>query len=353
MKMTRAFVALALSAGVAACEQTDQVLPFEFTPADPVSRPVATSGGTVSIPSVASVAFPQGAFGAQAQVTLSAVSAAPASGTALNPYAVKIESSAGAPAKPATIEMPISGAGENAWLASLLVQNAAGVEAIANTQVDLTNGTVRGPLSTLGTVTAVLPPAHAVVTAEVLPSASLGVAEAGSPSFWQISGVASSCNTAAGPCARPAKVWASRNVLELARTMAVVYPAYSFDFALGGTGTPAGTGVTRYALTGQGLFTGVVKAFAGKMAASTGFRLQVTADATSGALVSGSTLTFEKLLLRVLQCDAGECSVKGEQRYTVTAPYANGIATLRIDATNLSINNKPGTLRVELPLALR
>ncbi|HEX8904093.1 MAG TPA: hypothetical protein VF771_04585 [Longimicrobiaceae bacterium] len=329
----------ALCTLLAACER-GQTLPFQPS-GDPVTRTVDQGGGTVSTPAGASVAIPAGAVSGGTTVTLTptAAPAATASGTAASTNAFRIEPAGLSLAKPADVDLTIH-PGDNAWLASVVVQTPAGLVESGDGGIDLATGVLRGQIASLGTVQAVIPEASAVLRAQPLGTAAARVP---SPSFATATAPTRSLK---GDCGAPAKrctglsVEVSRNFLDLVDQAAVVYPQLGGEIRISGASA-----------TGELVMTAPVRVRLASRANAATVPVRITAAATAQTVV---TETAGRITLSNMKVTGESGATRGETTYTLTVDYSGAQAWVRLqhsfETTVANGNREPVTVAAQIPL---
>jgi hypothetical protein len=244
MKVRTLAAALAGCASLAACEQASQKLPFDSDTDQPIVRQVPAEGGTVSSSAGASVQIPAGALPSGATITLTPVaSSASESGGAAAAYAFRLSPDGLSLAKPAGVDLSVDRTSPSAWLASVVVTNAAGVTEVGTGSVDLSSGIAHGDISSLGTVTATIPEPGAVLRAGILSSATASLSPA--PRADVAAAVSTPTRSLRGDCGAARNrcgtltVEVSPNLRDLVDTLAVVYPRVAGEIRITGA-TAAG-----------------------------------------------------------------------------------------------------------------
>lgn len=231
---SRVVSVLLLGAGLSACEQTNQSLPFSADDTKPTTKTVSPSQATtLSSAAGASVQFPTGSVSSSTTITLQPV-AAPAntqlSGTAAS-TSFKLEPAGAQLAKPADAGLKFNAGAQakDAWLASVVTSVGGKVRESGNTRVDVKTGLAETKISQLGTLTVVIPEPQAVVRAQrstVRPS----LASAGSPlAALGTDSLVTRCGGPGNRCAQ-LSVSVSPNLLDKVQEAAAIYP--HFDGAL-------------------------------------------------------------------------------------------------------------------------
>jgi hypothetical protein len=342
-------IAVAFLAVLAGCEQTSQQLPFEGDTALPITRQIPAAGGTVNSGAGASVAFPAGALGPGASVTVTPRTAAAPLGTSAAAYSFRIDPAGIHLASPAQVELKLRGDDQSSWLASLVLDVNGELIAIGDASVDLALGTVRGEIPALGDVSAVIPPAHAVAFPTVLRQSGVSAsAPAAGTSGSEIRSLFHDCDTRSA-CDRPIQIEASSNLLSLTDRLAVLFPVthVAMDFAAGVQPGQPGT----HSLSGAGAFTGSVRVGLGRSASTTRVQVALATDAMSSATISESAITLHGLLVRVHQRVGDSWSAVDERRETLTVARS-GRNELSVELRGLSINGEAAVLRVYIPVEI-
>lgn len=338
---TASFAAAALTcAALAACDHGQQ-LPFDHS-ADPVTRTVADTGATLSSAAGASVQLPAGSVAGGTQVTLtpSLAPASTASGTAAGTNAFALTPAGLALAKPADVGLSIH-TGDDAWLASVVVQTPNGVVETGDGGVDLATGVLRGRISSLGTVQAVIPEAGAILRAQALGTALHATlpAPAHATSFTPTRSLTGSCGAPGNRCAGLI-VEVSKNLLSLVDTAAIVYPQIGGKITITG-GTAAG------ALT----MLAPVRVRLGSRANAATVPVKITAQATAATTVTevAGTVTLHNLLV------TGESAgTRSSTTYDLAVSYSGAQAYIRLShsftTTVADGTQQPVTVAAQLPL---
>lgn len=314
--------ALAVLAGatLAACDRADQALPFDSGSVEPVTRTISAAGGTVSSPAGASVQLPAGAVPAGTAVTLTPTAAqAPAGGTAASAYAFQLQPAGLALTAPAGVDLRVDAAARDAWLASVVVATPGGVLEDGTASVDLNSGLLRGEIGTLGTVSAVIPEAAAVVRAQPLGTALRSAAPA-SPSA-ALSGLPT--RALRGDCGRPGRrceglaVEVGERLLALVDTAAVIYPHISGEISIAGK-------------TASGSLVAVtpLRVRLGARTTATTVHSRIVATATPQTVVTETDGRITLTNVRVLGQSGRE---QGETMATLTVQYQGAQAWIRLE----------------------
>ena len=318
-KLGMASLLLAGTTLLGACEQTDQELPFG-TGTQKVTRPVSSTGVTISSSSGASVQIPAGALPEGTPVTLTPA-AAPSqtpSGTSAGTHVFHLEPAGAALATPATADLSIQKGHASAWLASLVLTTPSGTVESGDAGVDLANGIVRGEIRTLGTLSAVFPEAAAVIRAR--PLSEIPPSLAPDNSAGQVSVPTRSlrvqCGEAGNRCSE-LLVGVSSNLLSMVDTAAVVFPRLSGEIRIeGGKATGAITLVAP------------VRVRLGSRTSAVTIPGQITAEPTAA---TGVTETQGKVTLTNVRVRGKSGAETGETLVTLTVGYSGSKATIRLE----------------------
>lgn len=320
--MTRRPIALAALACalLAACERAGQSLPFDSGSTEPVTRAVPAEGGTVSSPAGASVQLPAGAVPAGTQVTLTPTAApTPATGTAVSAYAFRLEPAGLVLQSPAAVDMRVDGRAANAWLASVVVATPGGVVEDGEASVDLNTGLLHGEISTLGTVSAVIPEPAAVIRAQRLGSllrSVAPVAPAQALTGARTRALRGNCGGPGNRCTGIA-VEVSEGLLGLVDTAAVLYPQVAGELNLNGQSA-----------AGSLVLVAPLRVRLGTQTTSTTIRSHITATATPQTLVTETDGRITLTNVRVVGRSGRE---QGETLVTLTIEYAGAQAWIRLE----------------------
>jgi hypothetical protein len=336
-----ALAALACAA-LAACEHGQQL---PFSDATPVTRAVPDSGATLSSSAGASVQLPAGSVAAGTTVTLTP-STAPAqtvSGTPAATSAFQLTPAGLSLSKPADIGLSIH-RGDDAWLASVVLQSPAGVTEQGDGGIDLATGVLRGQITTLGTVQAVIPEPSAILRAQVLGSA---IGKTRLPLQPVAATTPLPTRTLRGDCGAPGKrcggliVEVSKNLLDLVDTAAIVYPR------IGGQMTISGA-----AASGQLVMYAPVRLRLASRANATTVPVTITATATAQTVV---TETPGHLTLTNVRVAGATGATHSETLYTLAVDYSGATAYIRLstDFTTTAADGtqQPVTVKAQIPLA--
>jgi hypothetical protein len=334
-----ALAAFAL-ATLAACEKGQQ-LPFEQTD-EPVVRTIGDAGGAVSTPAGASVQLPAGAVAAGTQVSLTPT-VAPAStpsGTAASVNAFVLQPAGLALAKAADVDLNVNRA-ENAWLASVVVQTPGGLVEAGDAGIDLATGVLRGQITALGTVQAVIPEAAAVLRAQ--PLGSVAAIRLATTSY---AAATAPTRTLRGDCGAPGKrcagltVEVSQNLLSLVDTAAIVYPQLSGQIAINGA-----------TATGALTMLAPVRVRLASRANAATIPVRITAAATAQTVV---TETAGRVTLTNVKVTGESAATRSETLYTLTVDYAGAQAYIRLthqfETTVANGQREPVTVSAQIPL---
>ena len=341
MKVQQFALAALACAALAACDHAQQ-LPFDHS-TDPVTRTVPDAGATISTPAGASVTLPAGAVAGGTQVTLTpgVAPASTPSGTAAGTSAFRLDPAGLALAKPADASLSIN-RGDDAWLASVVVQTPTGPVESGDAGIDLATGTLRGQIATLGTLQATIPEAGAVLRAHPLGTA-IAHDRLVAP---RAAAVTAPTRTLRGDCGGPGNrcagltVEVSPNLLGLVDTAAIVYPR------LGGTLTLSGA-------TASGSLTMLapVRVRLASRANAATVPVRITAQATAATVV---TETPGHITLANMKVTGESGGSRGETVYTLSVDYSGAQAFIRLshDFTTTVANGQqePVTVAAQLPL---
>lgn len=343
--MTRRFVALAAMAGatLAACDRADQSLPFDSGSVEPVTRTIPASGGTVSSAAGASVQLPAGAVPAGTAVTLTPSAAqAPAGGTAAGAYAFQLQPTGLALAAPAAVDLRVDAAARDAWLASVVVATPAGVVEDGTGSVDLNGGLLRGEIGTLGTVSAVIPEAAAIVRAQPLGSAIRSASAA--PAAATLTGTPT--RAIRGDCGTPGRrceglaVEVGARLLALVDTAAVIYPRISGEIKINGTSA-----------SGALVAVTPLRVRLGARTTATTVHSRITATATPQTVV---TETDGRITLTNVRVRGESGREQGETLATLTIQYQGAQAWIRLEHDfEMTVEGgvrEPVTVAAQVPL---
>lgn len=342
MKIRRLAPAVLAVAALAACEQAAQNLPFGEQDTDPVERTVPAEGGTLSSSAGASVTLPAGALPGPTVITLTPVPA-PAStpsGTAAGAHAFDLTPAGLALSAPATVQLAVDRARPDAWLASVVVATPAGTVETGEGSVDLTSGVAQGEISTLGTVSAVIPEPGAVLRATALSGQGWSPA----PSAAAASGLPT--RALRGDCGAPgrrcagATVQVSPSLVEMVDTLAVVFPRVSGEIRIEG-------GTARGALRLVAPLR--VRVGGGKNAATVPGRVVAEPTAATVATEAGGVLTLTNVRVRG---ESGRQSAETVQTLTVQVDGARAWVVLEhaFQATLDDAGPQPVTVAARIPL---
>ncbi|HEX6042680.1 hypothetical protein [Longimicrobium sp.] len=342
--MTHRSIALAVlaCASLAACERAGQSLPFDSASQEPVTRTVPASGGTVSSAAGASVELPAGAVPAGTAVTLTPTAAQPsASGTVVSPYAFQIEPAGLALQSPAAVDLRLNGGAADAWLASVVVSTPAGVVENGDASVDLNTGLLHGKISTLGTVSAVVPDPAAVLRARPLGS-TLAASATPAPRAAAVGAT----RALRGDCGRPGKrcsglvVEVSERLLNLVDTAAVLYPQVAGQITINGQ-----------TASGSLVLVSPLRVRLGARTTATTIPSQITATATPQTLVWEADGRITLSNVRVVGRSGQE---QGETMATLTVEYQGAQAWIRLqhqfEAVVETGNREMVTVAAQVPL---
>jgi hypothetical protein len=325
---------LAASLALAACDQQEQQLPFDLAGAE-VTQTVSATGGTVSTAQGASVTFPAGAVAQATAVTLTPVAqpASTASGTPVGTASFRLAPEGTALQKPAEVTLklgPAASAAE-AWLASVVHTTPAGTQEIGAVDVDQSSGLLRAEITTLGTLTAVLPEPAAVVRATPLTPASTPAAVAAGP--------ATATRALRGSCGEPGNrcrigVQASSSLLEVTDGVAVVFPAIRGAIQIEGAGA-----------TGEITLSGTLKVKAGKV--GDGEQVSITVQATPATVATQTASEVRLTNVRVIGSGSG---MKESVSTDLRVQYSGSRAEVRIERSDVRVADRLHSVRITLPL---
>jgi hypothetical protein len=339
MKIQTLALAALTSAALAACDKGQQ-LPFEPTD-DAVVRTVGDAGGTVSTPAGASVQLPAGAVasGTQVSLTPTAAPASTSSGTAAAANAFVLQPAGLALAKPADVDLSLNRS-ENAWLASVVVQTPGGLVESGDGGIDLATGVLRGQISALGTVQAVIPEAGAILRAQPMGTA------ARIPVSPNTAAAATATTSLRGDCGAPGKrcagltVEVSRNLLQLVDTAAIVYPQLSGEIRINGASA-----------TGSLVMLAPVRVRLASRANAATVPVRITAAATPSTVV---TETAGRVTLTNVKVTGESAATHKETTYTLTVDYSGAQAWIRLshdfETTVANGTREPVTVAAQIPL---
>lgn len=318
--MTHRPIALAVlaCAALSACERAGQSLPFDSASQEPVTRTVPAAGGTVSSAAGASVQLPAGAVPAGTAVTLTPTAAQPsASGTAASDNAFRIEPAGLALQSPAGMDLRVNRGVADAWLASVVVVTPDSVVENGGGTVDLNSGLLHGEISTLGTVTAVIPDPSAVVRARPLGSAIRALSPAP-----RHAATGSPTKVLRGNCGSPGKrcgglvVEVSDGLLGLVDTAAVLFPRVTGALVINGQ-SASGTLHVETPL----------RVRLGSATTATSVRSRITATPTAQTLVQETDGRISLSNMRIVGESANE---RGETLAVLTIEYEGTRAWVRV-----------------------
>lgn len=330
---------LGLGLVLGACDQQEQHLTFDAAGAT-VTQTVPATGGTISTSAGASVAFPQGALTQATAITLTAGAqpASTASGTPVGTSSFRLTPEGAELHKPAEVTLRIGGNPADAWLASVLNTTPSAAQEIGAADVDLSAGLLRARVSTLGTLTAIVPEKAAVVQAEPLASAQrttdLATRSAGASSFAATRSLEGRCGEAGNRCA--IRVQASESLHQLAQGIAVVFPSIRGRIDIAGARA-----------SGKIALTGAFRTRLGK--AGNGARIDVVVEPTPSTLV---TETATEVVLTDVRVTASGAGMEGAQNVTLRFRHNGGReAWFEVTRSDIRVNDQSHTVRVVLPLA--
>lgn len=318
---------------LAACEQTEQTLPFGSGDSK-TTRQITDQGGVISSGQGASVEFPAGSLGAATGVTLTAKSqpAQMASGTPVGTASFQLAPEGTVLAKPAAVTLKLASAGADAWLAGLVNSTPAGTQEIGAADVDLSAGLVRSEIGALGTLTVVVPERDAVVRAESFAALASGAAgtAAGALPTRKLEG---RCGAAGDRCR--IRVGVSESLRRSVEDAAVVYPRMSGAITLSGGRA-----------SGRIELTGALKSRVGQVGDAEAVR--VVLEAVPATVVT--ELPGEVVLQGVRVTGEG-AGMAGAVTATVRVRH-DGASAARVEVTrdDVRVNNQSHTVRVTLPL---
>jgi hypothetical protein len=338
-------LALAVLAGaaLAACDRADQTLPFDSASLEPVTRTIPASGGTLSSAAGASVQLPAGAVPAGTAVTLTPIAApAPAGGTAASTNAFRLDPAGLALATPGSVDLRVDGTAPNAWLASVVVATAGGVVEDGSGSVDLNGGLLHGRIGSLGTVSAVIPEAAAVVRAQPLGTTLHAVSPA--PAASALTGAPT--RALRGDCGAPGRrcaglvVEVSERLLALVDTAAIVYPRISGQITI--------TGQTA---TGSLVAVTPLRVRLGARTTATTVHSRIVASPTPQTVV---TETDGRITLTNVRVVGESGRDRGETMTTLTVQYQGAQAWIRLEHQFEAVveggTREPVTVAARVPL---
>ena len=332
-------------AAAAACSDHNSAFSLDGPDAEPVVRTIPAAGGTVSTAAGATVQLPAGAVAAGTTVTLTptAAAATSASGTAASQVAFRVEPAGLALNAPATVDLMVGRAAADAWLASVVVSAPGAVVENGEGSVDLATGLLRGEISRLGTVSAVIPEAAAVLRAGPLSAATRQLSAPAAP----LAAVATPTRALRGDCGAPGKrcgeltVEVSPNLLELVSAAAVVYPQLSGEIAINGTSA-----------TGSIALSAPLRVRLESDANATTIPARITAIATPATVV---TEVAGRITLSNLRVVGESGSSRGDATASLTVEYEGARAFIRLshtfDAAVAGGAREPVTVAARIPLA--
>ncbi|HET7231505.1 MAG TPA: hypothetical protein VFJ16_15960 [Longimicrobium sp.] len=339
MKIHSFALAAFACAALAACDKGQQ-LPFEQT-GEPVTRTIGDAGATVSTPAGASFQLPAGAVasGTQVSLTPTVAPAATSSGTAASVNAFVLQPAGLTLTRAAGVDLTVNRA-ENAWLASVVVQTPNGLVEAGDAGVDLATGVLRGQITALGTVQAVIPEAAAILRARPLGTAAVRVPAA------SYAAATAPTRTLRGDCGAPSKrctglsVEVSKNLLALVDTAAVVYPQLAGQINI--TGTTA---------SGALVMTAPVRVRLASKANAATIPVRITAAATAQTVV---TETAGRVTLTNVKVTGESAATKSETLYTLVVDYSGTQAYIRLghqfETTVANGQREPVTVSAQIPL---
>ena len=342
MKPGMASLLMAGATLLAGCGQTDQQLPFGADDRA-VTRPVTTTGATISSSAGASVQIPAGALASGTSVTLTPAPA-PAqtqSGASAGTHVFHLEPAGATLAKAAATDLGIQKNNRDAWLASIVVSTPAGVIENGEASVDLASGIARGEIGTLGTLSAVIPERGAVIRAR--PLSQIPASPAQDNAAGRVANPTRAlrvqCGEARNRC-NDLMVGVSNNLLSTVDTAAVVFPQLRGEIRI--EGARASGAIT--------LVTPLRARLGSKTSAVT-IPSEITAEATSATVVTETQgqVTFSNLRVR------GKSGKEtGETTVTLTVGYTGNRASIRLehslDATLTAGKRETVTVAGQIPL---
>jgi hypothetical protein len=152
---------------VGACQQADQVLPFDLDPTQGAVRTIGAAGGTISVPPTVSLEFPAGALSGSTEISLTPRIVGPFpsdAGLALTGTAFDVGPAGTTLAVPAKLEVAVDSAllalGDEVRLSVAMILPDGTVETFGTTY-DITNGILTADIDRLG-------PIAVVVTADAI-----------------------------------------------------------------------------------------------------------------------------------------------------------------------------------------
>jgi hypothetical protein len=347
---------LALLTAVVGCEQESQTLPFGLETDEPVTRTLPQTGGTISSSAGATLMVPAGALGQATTFTITPRPAATPVGTVASAYSFLVESTARLQS-PATMELRLRDGAPSAWLTSLVVQRADTTIVIPDATLDLTLRTVRAAIAQIGTVTAVLPPAEAVVeptllTQDFMASAAAPGSVSSGAAFDRIAG---RCDYVGGACPLAPQIAMTEELFTVVDSMRAVFPTYDVAFSLG-AGVPDPAGGQRYVLDGGGELSTSLRAVVGRTAQSASVRVVIAASEGTTVTVNDSFTRINHLYVAVYQCSAATArcdDLKAELRrdFPIERTHAGDFLSIHVDPVTL--NGKTGSVGFRFPVELR
>jgi hypothetical protein len=324
---------VAASLALAACDQQEQQLPFDLAGAE-VTQTVSASGATVSTPQGASVTFPSGAVASATTVILTPVAqpTSTPSGTPAGTASFRLAPEGTELQKPAEVVLKLGAAAPaaDAWLASVLHTTPAGTREIGAVDVDQTSGFVRTSITTLGTLTAVIPEPAAVIRATPLAAAAQPSASGASATTTRT--LRGSCGEPGNRC--PIGVQASSSLLEITDGVAVVFPAIRGAIHVQGA-----------TATGEITLSGTLKVKTGRV--GDGEDVSITAQATPATVATQTASEVVLTNVRVLASGAG---MKESVLTTLRVQYSGSRAEVRIERSDVRVADRLHSVRVTLPL---
>lgn len=341
--ITRRLFALTVlgSATLAACDRADQPLPFDSGSMEPVTRTIPAAGGTLSSPAGASVQLPAGAVPAGTAVTLTPTAAqAPASGTAASSYAFQLQPAGLALSTPASVDLRVDASARDAWLASVVVVTPGGMVEDGAGSVDLNGGLLRGEIGTLGTVTAVIPEAAAILRAQPLSTAL----HSAPPASASLTGAPT--RALRGDCGSPGRrcrelaVEVGERLLALVDTAVVVYPRIMGEIVIRGQSA-----------SGSLVAVTPLRVRLGARTTAITVHSRIVATATPQTVVTETDGRITLTHIRVMGQSGGE---RAEAMATLTVQYQGAQAWIRLEHQFESVvqggTREPVTVVARVPL---
>jgi hypothetical protein len=312
----RASVALSLSLVLAACQQTDQELPFALAPGESVSAQIGAEGGTVSFPPSFSLDIPAGALGSPVGIEVSRLIGEPFPSSAGMPVpgtAYDLQPGGTTLGAPATVQIQIPDASiedDQQVLATVGVRRPDGSVATYDGVYDLSEGVIRADVDELGPMSVVINADAIQVTAglpTVLDGGSIPLPPAPAPvgpaaADPQFGGVRFEATCSADPATRQCyssgliRVWADEVVQRrIGERLFLVSPNVSADLeflAFDANGIPTEV-VGSISIDGalRAKFNASVGSYSMDEGVNTGAS---TEPQPTGLTIAGSVMTFDQ-----------------------------------------------------------